>query len=301
MNKHSLQPIGALLLLIGGLSLSACSNEEMPVDDGRVALQVTSGIQTRAFDDEWEADDRIGIFGYKGTEVWSDNVQYVTSNGGSNGSFASAPYETTIYLPVDDSKLDFIAYYPYKADLGNDNIYTVDVTDQSDQGNIDLMAASKQTADRINPKVAFNFVHKLSKIEFTFKAGDGMAAAELAGMKVQLTNQQPKATFNVMQPDGEVAVGTDTPVTLELKTNEEGTLAEGILLPSANFDDMTLQLELTSGESFNWELSNSTAEKFEAGHKYVYNITVNRLGLAVTATITDWEDGNGGGEPGNAY
>ena len=53
MNKHSLQPIGALLLLIGGLNLSACSNEEMPMDDGRVALHVTCAIQTRAFDDQW--------------------------------------------------------------------------------------------------------------------------------------------------------------------------------------------------------------------------------------------------------
>ena len=304
MNKHSLQPIGALLLLIGGLSLSACSNEEMPVDNGRVALQVTSGIQTRAYDNQWEADDRIGIFGHPqdaDQTAWS-NVQYVTSNGGSNGSFAPAPYETTIYLPVDDSKLDFIAYYPYKADLGNDNIYTVDVTDQSDQGNIDLMAASKQTADRINPKVAFNFVHKLSKIEFTFKAGDGMAAADLAGMKVQLTNQQPKATFDVTKPEGEVSVITGEPATITLLTATDGTSSEGIVLPSANFDDMTLQLELTSGESFNWELSNSTAEKFEAGHKYVYNITVNRSDLGVTSTIADWEEGNGpGGESGNAY
>ena len=299
MNKHSLQPIGALLLLIGGLSLSACSNEEMPVDDGRVALQVTSGIQTRAFDDQWEENDPIGIFGFTQGDAPMEysNVRYVTKSG--NGTFT--PDGSTIYLPTDDSSLDFVAYYPHTTSLTFDGIYAVDVTNQSDQGNIDLMAAGKQSAYRINPKVAFNFDHKLSKVVFNFTAGDAMEESELAGMKVQLTNQQPKATFNVMQPDGEVAVGTDTPVTLELKTNEEGTLAEGILLPSANFDDMTLQLELTSGESFNWELSNSTAEKFEAGHKYVYNITVNRLGLAVTATITDWEDGNGGGEPGNAY
>ena len=284
------------------MNLSACSNEEMPMDDTRVALQVTSGIQTRAYDDQWEENDPIGIFGNTQADTpmeWSKNVQYVTATG--DGTFAPAQGEVPIYLPIDGTSVDFVAYYPYKADLGNDNIYTVDVTDQSDQGNIDLMAAGKQTTDRISHSVAFNFKHKLSKVVFTFQAGENMTADELAGMTVQLTGQQTQATFDVTKPDDAVSVIKGNPVTLNLKTSTDGTSAEGILLPSANFDDMTLQLELTSGESFNWELSNSTAEKFEAGHKYVYNITVNRLGLAVTATITDWEDGNGGGEPGNAY
>ncbi len=302
MNKHSLQPFGALLLLIGGLSLSACSNEEMPVDDGRVALQVTSGIQTRAFDDQWEADDRIGIFGYKGTEVWSDNVQYVTSNGGSNGSFAPAPDETTIYLPVDDSSVDFVAYYPYTKSIA-ENSYPVDVTNQDDQSAIDLMAAGKQTADRINSKVAFNFVHKLSKVVFNFTQGDVMSASELADMTVQLTGQQTQATFDVTKPDGEVSVTTGTPATLELKTTEDGTSSEGIVLPNEDIDNMTLRLELADGSSsFEWSLANSKAEKFEAGKKYVYDITVNRSGLGITSDITNWGPGNGeNGESGNAY
>ena len=201
------------------------------------------------------------------------NVRYVTKSG--NGTFT--PDGSTIYLPTDDSSLDFVAYYPHTTSLTFDGIYAVDVTNQSDQGNIDLMAAGELTANRINPKVTFTFEHKLSKVVFNFKAGDAMEESELAGMTVQLTGQQTKATFDVTQPDGEVSVPTGEPATLELKTNTDGTLAEGILLPNENLDDMTLQLELTSGESFTWELSESAADNFEAGHKYVYNITVNRF------------------------
>ena len=126
---------------------------------------------------------------------------------------------------------------------------------------------------------------------------------ELAGMTVQLTNQQPKATFDVTQPDGEVVVGTNTPATLTLNTTDDGMSSEGIVLPSENFDGMTLHLALVDGGSFfNWDLNNSSANKFEAGKKYVYDITVNRTGLSVTATITDWAPGNGeNGEQGNAY
>lgn len=299
MRATKIYPAAALLLL----SLAACNNEEItPNPDTRVALQVTSGIQTRAYDDQWEKGDEIGIFGFTQGDAPAQaytNVRYVTTGG--DGAFT--PDGTTIYLPTDGSSLDFVAYYPHATDLEN-GIYTVDVEDQSDQSTIDLMAAGTQTADRINNTVTFNFEHKLSKIVLTFKPGDGMALSELTGMKVQLTNQQPKATFDVAQPDGEVVVGTNTPATLTLNTDADGTSSEGIVLPSANFDGMTIHLELSDGGSFfNWDLNNSqNADKFEAGKKYVYDITVNKTRLDVTATITDWTPGNGeNGEQGNAY
>ena len=298
MNKKTFSAVALAALL-----LTACQNDEETMQtDARVALQVTSGIQTRAYDDQWEKGDEIGIFGFTQGDAPTQahtNVRYVTTGG--NGTFT--PDGTTIYLPTDGSSLDFVAYYPHTTDLEN-GIYTVDVENQSDQSAIDLMAADTQTADRINNTVAFNFEHKLSKIVLTFKPGDGMALSELAGMKVQLTNQQPKATFDVTQPDGEVVVGTNTPATLTLNTDADGTSSEGIVLPSANFDGMTLHLELSDGSSFfNWDLEKSqNADKFEAGKKYVYDITVNRSGLGVTATIEDWTPGNGeNGEQGEAF
>lgn len=298
MNKKTFSAVALATLL-----LTACQNDEETMQtDTRVALQVTSGIQTRAFDNQWEKNDAIGIFGFTQgdapTQAYS-NVKYVTAGG--NGRFT--PDGTTIYLPVDNSYLDFVAYYPHTTSLTADGIYAVDVTDQSIQKDIDLMAAGKQRADRVNAKVNFNFKHKLSKIVFNFTAGVGMDESELAGMKVQLTNQQTLATFDVTQPDGEVVVGTNTPATLTLNTTDDGMSSEGIVLPSANFDSMTLHLELADGGSFfNWDLNNSKADKFEAGKKYVYDITVNRSGLDVTATIEDWVPGNGeNGEQGEAF
>ena len=297
MNKKTFSAVALATLL-----LTACQNDEETMQtDARVALQVTSGIQTRAYDATWEANDEIGIFGFTQGDAPAQaytNVRYVTTGG--DGAFT--PDGTTIYLPTDGSSLDFVAYYPHTTDLEN-GIYTVDVEDQSDLSTIDLMAAGMQTANRINNTVTFNFEHKLSKIVLTFKPGDGMALSELTGMKVQLTNQQTLATFDVTQPDGEVVVGTNTPATLTLNTTDDGMSSEGIVLPSANFDSMTLHLELKDGGSFfNWDLNNSKADKFEAGKKYVYDITVNKSRLDVTATIEDWAPGNGeNGEQGEAF
>ena len=106
------------------------------------------------------------------------------------------------------------------------------------------------------------------------------------------------------QPDGTVSItDPNQSVTLTLKANAEGTFAEGILLPSENFDGMTLHLRLADGDFFNWTLHTSTeATHFKAGHKYTYNITMNRFNLDVTSSITDWTPGNGeDGEDGDAY
>ena len=288
-------------LALAALLMAACQNEEEAPQ--AIALQVSGGIQTRAYDATWEANDPIGIFGYTQTETpmeWSNNVQYVTVTG--DGTFAPAQGEVPIYLPIDGTAVDFVAYYPYTKTLA-DGVYTVDVTDQSIQKNIDLMAAGVETTDRIGHAVAFNFEHKLSKIYLTFKAGEDMTTTDLAGMTVQLTGQQPQATFDVTQPESEVSVTSGNPVTLNLKTSADGTSAESIVLPSDDYSGMTLHLVLANNAGyFNWDLNGSDAEKFEAGKKYVYDITVNKTRLSVTSDITDWTPGNGeDGESGNAY
>ena len=102
--------------LLVALALTACNTEEetMQGADGRIALQVTSGIQTRAYDNQWETGDRIGIYAFgKGTTTVADgygNIPYTTASGGTTGSFA--PDGTTIYLPTDGTERDFVAYYP---------------------------------------------------------------------------------------------------------------------------------------------------------------------------------------------
>ena len=92
------------------------------MDDARVALQVTSGIQTRAYDDQWEKGDEIGIFGFTQgdapTQAYT-NERYVTTGG--NDRFT--PGGTPIYLPTDDSYLDFVAYYPHTTSLTADGEY----------------------------------------------------------------------------------------------------------------------------------------------------------------------------------
>lgn len=298
MNRKTLLPT-----LLAALMLTACSDEDNPTQEARVALQVTSGIQTRAVGNSWNTGDAIGIYAFEeGTTNVADsyaNVKYTTSTEGTNGVFS--PAGTTIYLPTDNTTRDFVAYYPQRT-LTND-VYAVDVTDQSVQKDIDLMAADTKKASRFSPAVAFNFVHKLSKVQVALQAGDGLTAADLAGLTVALTGQQTAATFNVKQPASAVTVTSTEAKTVSLLTAANGQSAEAIVLPSADYNGMSLEITLSDRLSvFTWALANSrNATKFEAGKKYLYTITLNKTEIVVTSTITDWEAGNGTGETGSAY
>lgn len=300
MNRNALLPT-----LLAALVLTACNNEDNPTQEAPVALQVTSGIQTRAVDNSWNKGDSIGIYAFEtGTTNVADgyaNVRYTTSTEGAQGTFA--PDGTTIYLPTDNTTRDFVAYYP-QTPL-TDDTYAVNVTNQGDQSAIDLMSADTKKASRFSPTVAFKFTHKLSKVEVTLQAGDGLTASDLAGLKVELTGQRTAATFDVKQPTSAVVVDTESqPTTISLLTAANGQSAEAIVLPSADYNGMSLIITLADGNSvFIWALANSVnATKFEEGKKYLYNITLNKTEIIVTATISNWEPGNGTtGETGSAY
>lgn len=305
------------------LFLAGCSTEEIPSggndNNGRVALQVTSGIQTRAYDDRWEANDAIGIFALMSgtTEIATDetsgtaqrNRQYTTAES-SLGTFNPADDNATIYLPVDGSTRDFIAYYPYKPEMAG-STYKIDLSNQAEQKNIDFMVSTTQQAEgssktkgisKTDPSVQFRFEHKLSKVRLNIETGNGFAGnhSELAGMTVALTGQQTTADFDVLTDDEvTIAKGYEG---IDLLTAENGRTSEGIVMPSYDYDGMRFEFHVKGHvQPYVWELNNSEkATRFDPGKEYIYNITIHKTAIEVTATIKDWEAGNGDGESGSA-
>lgn len=302
---------------------AGCSNDEnLPGgndNNGRVALQVTSGIQTRAYDDRWEANDAIGIFALMPgtTEIATDetsgtaqgNRQYSTLEN-ALGTFNPADENATIYLPVDGSTRDFTAYYPYKPEMAG-STYKIDLSNQAEQKNIDFMVSTTQQAEgssrttgisKTDPTVQFRFEHKLSKVRLDIDTGAGFNGnhSELAGMTVVLTGQQTTADFDVLTDD-DVSI-TKGYEGIDLLTSENGRTSEGIVMPSNDYDGMQFEFHVKGHvQPYVWELNNSEkATRFEPGKEYIYNITIHKTAIEVTATIKDWEAGNADGESGSA-
>lgn len=305
MKKNNLT-ISALLAL--SIAFAGCSNDQnLPEtdNDGRVALRVSSGIevQTRAHDEQWDAGDAIGIYMLDGGTAEAANKKYATESTGTSGSFSAADGQT-IYFPVDGSQRDFIAYYPYCTELTG-NLYAVDVRNQAVQKDIDLMGAKKVTGKIKNdPAVAFEFQHKLVKLYLTIKPDDvSLFADDMKGMEIDITNQKTKATYDVVA-GGPVSVDTEdnTPASVRLLTDADGTSSEGIVLPNATTEDMQFVFRLSRGTKFTWDIRKAElSQLFEAGSKYVYTITIGLTGIEVTSSVKDWTPGNGdGGETGSA-
>lgn len=288
------------------LLLAACGsdNEGTSPDGGdRVALQVSSGITTRAYDNFWENGDVIGIYMLKtGTATISEgaeNRKYTTTDG-SNAFTTTA--EQTIYFPIDNSKVDFIAYYPYRQTL-TDGVFALDVSTQDNLPAIDLMTAGVKSTeaeplDKNHYKVLFKFYHRLTKLELNISNGRGITAEDLKGLKVEVTKQRTSGSYD---PQFE-AFGVDSePVqTVELNTNADGTLAQAILLPTTaagGINDILTGREFiftlkTTGEVFHWAIPDGKG--FERGDKNIYDITINRSGVEVSAKIEKWNEVDNG-------
>lgn len=289
------------------LAASCSHDDDLPGGndtDGRVALQVSSGIQTRAVNDQWETGDQIGIFMLNnGQNTVADdygNVPYLVADAGAGGK-AFSPVSEVIYLPTNGDKRDVIAYYPYSADKVTEGVYNIDLTVQDPQKDIDFMLAGKVTdKSRNDANVSFLFAHKLVKIVMDIHPGNGVTADDLKNIAVSLTGQPTVGTFDVLNGQNVTATSTDKR-DISLLANADGTYAEGIIFPSADYSGMSFVFTTPAIGSYEWALSQSAkATQFEAGKKYLYMITVNKTDISVTATITDWLPGNADGESGDA-
>ena len=307
------RPGGRMILpfCVAALVLAGCGSENdvngNGTTAGRTPLQVTSGIQTRAHDDVWEAGDAIGIFSMHGSgeslSVEDSNRKYTTTSDATKGTFSPADAAQTIYYPTNGDTRDFIAYYPWQKTLGTDGrTYTVDVTDQKVQNLIDLLGAGKVTGkDKDHPQVALTFTHKLVKIALDIQAGNGLDNTALAGTGITLTGQRTNALYDVVA-GGEVVIPEEGEETgIELLTAADGTAAEAIVLPVGDTEGMYLVFDIPDVGTFNWRVKDAPkSQSFEAGKKYIYTITVNRMSVEVESSVTDWQPGNGEGETGSA-
>lgn len=290
-----------LCVALAVITLTGCSKDEgNNPTDGRTALSVSSGIQTRVVGDTWEAGDAIGIYMLNGLVAEASNNKYTTATESKNGTFTSAG-DQTIYFPVDGSTRDFIAYYPYITNLTG-TTYNVNVATQSSQPAIDLMSTAKVTGKSKNdPAVAFVFEHKLVKLDITVKAdGVSLTDDDLIGTTVTITNQQTAATYDVVT-GGAVSVTNGAATEIALKMT--GLKAEGIVLPNVTTEGMKLTFTVPklNNQVFEWAIKDAVkSQMLESGNKYKYTITIAKAGLTVISTVMDWAEGNGDGETGDA-
>ena len=292
MNKSSFM----LFAMAGAMTLASCSNEEVNGNDTKNAqLQVVANIalpQTRAFDDQWNAGDQIGIYTLKAgtTDIdAADNLAYrntLTEGSAANANFV--PAGNAAKLPDDGSKVDVVAYYPYSASAAA-GVVELDVQKQYNQAAVDLLGAKAEGVSADAPQAVLNFKHKLTKIFIRTTAEDG---SSLSDLKAYIKGMYTKVSYSAFADELSMVSG-DTKKDVEMRS-ADGYYVEAIVLPNiAGNDATTRNIEFEHNGKV-YKAAISADVKFESGKKYVYNATFTATGVKIEgAGITNWEEVTG--------
>jgi hypothetical protein len=294
----------AVATLMSAAAFTSCNVNDDIEDETNRPVRFTASIDnqaiagapgTRAAGSTWRNNDAIGIFMVEtGTTTIAENAvnkQYTTSSG--NGSFTAATLADEIFYPMDNSDVNFIAYYPYRSDATlttTANIEIATAQTAANQPTYDLLWSGSATdySKASTDDVALTFQHKLSKIVMNVSAHANVGTTDLSGMTVTIKGMNTKNTINLATGvlNTPSAVADITP-----RTITAGSKYDAIIIPG-DYDAEDVSVEFTvNGETFTW---NVDAKSFASGNEYTYDVTLTRTGVVVTGIITPWISVPGG-------
>lgn len=283
-------------------------NNNEPVVKDPVAIQLsaltiketsTESLEvSRVANGKWENADMIGVFmlhdGTYNIAGENANKAYITETG--DGLFTPVKAEgldNTIYLPADGSYMDIIAYYPYM-ELDEGSNCVINLVDQSVQNKLDIMRGTpaELAYNNSSPKVDLTFRHRMSRINITLVAGEGVMAEELKNTRVELDGFHNSCLYNPIKD----LFSTDAPKEkFKIFTSEDGKYAQGIVMPEKFSSEHKIYVTpgyYLEGESAIFNISEK--QGFISGKSYNYTITFNRDGITIEkSNIEDWVEAEG--------
>lgn len=243
----------------------------------------------------WKSGKTVGIYMLKENtaEYISpyQNVKYQTTVE-PIGYFTPAAKEDVLYYPQDGSKVDVIAYYPWKENLTND-CYPINVSNQASASNYTfLYAANSRGLSKDNNKTILQLRPVLSQLVFKLQAGDGVTDAYLAEASVIISGMKTKADFNLLSGQFNTA--------LEMKNITCAALAEGNggsaqVLPAISTEGYSVTIELPKmNRTYEWIVSENI-QSLEQGIRYLNTVKISLEKIEVitkASPIEEWQDGS---------
>lgn len=279
-----------ILLAAAAFTLAACSNDdnyyvEDPVE-AQFSATIGSSVPTRASGTSWTRGDEIGI-------SMSDryfNMKYATNSG--DGNFEGSP----MYFKNKREPVTLTAYYPFAGTPGV-ALNSIEASTSAEfqaagkQSEIDFLFARNENVTGADPKVKFNFSHRMSQLTLAFKNGSGADVNKITSYTIE--GAKLDGTFNLS--DGVCSAKTDgeaKSLIIDLSDVEvisEKDLAPLILFPQdMTGESLTLKIKDNEGQDYACSL-NLVNNRLEPGYNYKWTVTVNKTSLSVDkAEIVDW-------------
>lgn len=258
-------------------SIKAVIQDDMP----SVKAVITAGINTRAFDDQWDEDDRIGISAGKFI-----NIEYHSTN--NDGIFTAISPGSEITFEIDET-IQFSAYYPFGGVTGM-SYPTINVltTSQVTQKKFDYLFGTV-SANRKNPIVDLPFSHAMSKLVLRIKPSSSVSISQLNNGSYYLTGINHAGVFNttngVAEPTGTNAAKRVISAP-NISTDSRSMIYSMILIPQT-----ITTLTFTASLGFDNYIAVIPLTRMLPAKSYTYNITIQKTGATVVkVNINDWED-----------
>lgn len=285
--KRILNNVFLCSVLSAVIATSCTNNEITPTAGDRIAVRISGGVDTRAVNNEWNANDVIGIAMLKeGTgEVIAPyrNAAYTTADGSQN--FAPATPDQIMYFPVDGSKVTFKSYYPYSSALDASMVTPLSTADQSNLALIDLMTADHvRGTSKDDPNVHLHFYHRLAKVIINLSVEDSEALS-LEGCTLAMTGLKTAGAYDIMNEELKIDEESGKDILIPI-SNAHG---EGIILPRTAGQGVTFRITTKDGGVYT-AIMDSELE-IKSGLKHIFNITLKKAPASVSATIEDWGEG----------
>lgn len=303
-------PLAAVAFLLGACSSDADALavvDEVPelrltaeLDGTPVTTRAAATLQTTAIVNS----QKVGVFlrdnlttatTYSGTyDTNHTNLEYTA---GANNALTPASAQ---YFPADGNKIKIYAYAPRQSswNLTGTNNWECK-TDQTSQANYlasDLISGSPATnpVDRNTTSKSIVFKHALTRVTVELVAGNGMnlsnvSAVNLLGIKYKGT---VKMASNVVSTTTSDFTPNSTTSAINLMKNSTWPVSGTYSSSAVVFPNQTIAkdadfIQVVTGDyTFTYKMAAATL--FASGTEYKYTITLNNLGLTVTATINAW-------------
>lgn len=286
------------------IGTAACTNDEHDsvLNDNMIRLNTAVGELTRAAGNLLEgnfAEDtpiKVQVTDKAETDPVSYDAAVYTADG-EGGLSAATPQ----YYPVSGSLVDIYAYYPASAST-EENGFSV-ATDQASAASgdanykaSDLMWAKIEGVNKESSAEArtLSFGHKLSKLVVTLTKGtvsdDELAAATvtLKGVILKGTFTPATGLFTAASAETEGATGDIT-----VAENAAATAHAAVVVPQSMVGK---KLGVTiNGNTAYYPFADDVT--FAPGKVYDLTVTVNKTGLSVSTTISNWGTDEGWTDP----
>ena len=280
-----------LLLPAALTALSAACTDDAPSVPGAVRFQaqgtLTVDVTRATYEGSWRTTDEIAVRRSDGTVR-----KFVPDDALAATSLSPATGVQPFLWPVDMSNQTFSAWAPYSATQPTSKTVDADqsaVTDAVFYG-YDLLYAPAVTTTYGNT-VGLTFKHQLALVLVDVVSTPETVSSVTFGS----ANVKTSGTVSMAATPSWSSLSGANTITMRRIGSSAAGGNYACLLPPQSFGNASTALisVTTSAKTYTYK----AAVTLVAGQKNAYNVTVEKTGITVTGTITNWTNGgttNGG-------